>query len=83
MRYESGRPVWSVRIQHLFGLDEHPVVGPNRVPVAVELLSPANRPAQVTTDLPGFWRGSYRAVRADLRGRYPKHPWPEDPLAGR
>lgn len=82
VRYESGRPVWSVRIQHLFGLDEHPVVGPNRVPVAVELLSPANRPAQVTTDLPGFWRGSYRAVRADLRGRYPKHAWPEDPLAG-
>ncbi|MDH5291473.1 MAG: hypothetical protein OEY41_15875, partial [Acidimicrobiia bacterium] len=70
------------RIQHLFGLDEHPVVGPNRVPVAIELLSPADRPAQVTTDLPGFWRGSYRAVRADLRGRYPKHAWPEDPLTG-
>lgn len=83
VRYDSGRPVWSVRIQHLFGLDEHPVVGPNRVPVAIELLSPADRPAQVTTDLPGFWRGSYRAVRADLRGRYPKHAWPEDPLAGR
>ncbi len=83
VRYDSGRPVWSVRIQHLFGLDDHPVVGPNRVPVAVELLSPADRPAQVTTDLPGFWRGSYRAVRADLRGRYPKHDWPEDPLAGR
>lgn len=82
VRYDSGRPVWSVRIQHLFGLDEHPVVGPNRVPVAIELLSPADRPAQVTTDLPGFWRGSYRAVRADLRGRYPKHAWPEDPLAG-
>ena len=82
VRYASGRPVWSVRIQHLFGLDEHPVVGPNRVPVAIELLSPADRPAQVTTDLPGFWRGSYRAVRADLRGRYPKHAWPEDPLTG-
>ncbi|MEZ5408438.1 MAG: ATP-dependent helicase HrpB [Acidimicrobiales bacterium] len=82
VRYGGGRPVWSVRIQHLFGLDEHPVVGPNRVPVAIELLSPADRPAQVTTDLPGFWRGSYRAVRADLRGRYPKHAWPEDPLAG-
>lgn len=83
VRYDSGRPVWSVRIQHLFGLDEHPAVGPNRVPVAIELLSPADRPAQVTTDLSGFWRGSYRAVRADLRGRYPKHAWPEDPLAGR
>ncbi|MEZ5377937.1 MAG: ATP-dependent helicase HrpB [Acidimicrobiales bacterium] len=81
IRYESGRPVWSVRLQHLFGLDEHPTVGPHRTPLTIELLSPANRPTQITTDLPGFWRGSYRAVRADLRGRYPKHPWPEDPLA--
>ncbi len=79
VHYESGRPVWSVRIQHLFGLDEHPTVGPHRTPVTIELLSPANRPAQITTDLPGFWRGSYAAVRADLRGRYPKHSWPEDP----
>ncbi len=81
--YSSGRPVWSVRLQQLFGLDEHPLVGPHRVPLTIELLSPAGRPAQVTTDLPGFWRGSYSAVRADLRGRYPKHAWPEDPLSSR
>ncbi len=77
--YSSGRPVWPVRIQHLFGLDQHPTLGPQQQPVTIELLSPANRPAQVTTDLPGFWRGSYANVRADLRGRYPKHPWPERP----
>jgi ATP-dependent helicase HrpB len=77
--YRSGRPVLSVRLQHLIGLDRHPVIGPNRVPVTIELLSPAGRPAQVTTDLPGFWRGSYAAVRSDLRGRYPKHRWPERP----
>ncbi len=78
--YSSGRPVWSVRLQWLFGMDEHPTVGPNRTPVTIELLTPANRPAQTTNDLPGFWRGSYSAVRSDLRGRYPKHAWPEDPL---
>jgi len=79
LAYESGRPVLSVRLQDLLGLDVHPVIGPNRAPVTVELLSPAGRPAQVTTDLPGFWRGSYAQVRADLRGRYPKHRWPERP----
>ncbi len=79
--YSTGRPVWSVRLQHLFGLDLHPVVGPKQTPVTVELLTPANRPAQTTNDLPGFWRGSYSEVRKDLRGRYPKHDWPEDPLA--
>ncbi len=77
--YASGRPVWAVRIQHLFGLDVHPCIGPARSPVTIELLSPAGRPAQVTTDLPGFWRGSYADVRRDLRGRYPKHRWPEQP----
>ncbi len=79
--YASGRPVWPVRIQELFGLDQHPTIGPPNSPTAVtiELLSPAGRPAQVTTDLPGFWRGSYADVRRDLRGRYPKHRWPEDP----
>ncbi|MFW2380929.1 MAG: ATP-dependent helicase HrpB [Acidimicrobiales bacterium] len=80
--YSSGRPVWPVRLQNLFGLDVHPVVGPNRTPVTIELLTPADRPAQTTNDLPGFWRGSYAAVRSDLRGRYPKHSWPEDPLSG-
>lgn len=77
--YTTGRPVWSVRIQDLFGLDDHPTIGPSASPVTVELLSPAGRPAQVTDDLPGFWRGTYAAVRADLRGRYPKHRWPEEP----
>ena len=79
--YSSGRPVWSVRLQWLFGLDVHPTLGPNDAPVTIELLTPASRPAQTTNDLPGFWRGSYSAVRADLRGRYPKHAWPEDPLS--
>ena len=78
--YETGRPVWAVRIQDVLGLDTHPTIGPHSTPVTVELLSPANRPAQVTTDLPSFWRGSYAAVRSELRGRYPKHQWPEDPL---
>lgn len=66
-------------LRDLIGTDEHPTVGVARVPVTIELLSPAGRPVQRTDDLPGFWRGSYAAVRADLRGRYPKHPWPERP----
>lgn len=77
--YSSGRPVWSVRLQDVLGLDVHPTIGPRAEPLTIELLSPADRPAQVTTDLPGFWRGTYAAVRADLRGRYPKHRWPEKP----
>ncbi|MCX5478152.1 ATP-dependent helicase HrpB [Kaistia geumhonensis] len=72
-------PVLEVRVQELFGLDRHPAVG-NGVPLTLHLLSPARRPIQITGDLPAFWRGSWRDVRADLRGRYPKHPWPEDPL---
>lgn len=68
-----------VRLRDAFGTDTHPMVMAGRVPVTVELLSPAGRPVQRTTDLPGFWRGSYRDVRSDLRGRYPKHPWPEEP----
>lgn len=78
--YSSGRPVWAVRLQRLLGLDEHPRLGPAQVPITIELLSPANRPVQTTADLPGFWRGSYQHVRTDLRGRYPKHAWPADPL---
>ena len=54
---------------------------PGRVPLVIELLSPAHRPVQVTRDLPGFWRGSYAAVRSELKGRYPRHPWPDNPLA--
>lgn len=80
--YESGDvPVLSVRLQELFGLAATPAVDEGRVPLVLSLLSPAGRPIQTTRDLPGFWAGSYRAVRAELRGRYPRHPWPEDPLA--
>ena len=78
-----GGPQVSVRAQELFGLDEHPTIGRKRTPLTFELLSPAHRPIQVTRDLPGFWRGSWRDVRADLRGRYPKHEWPEDPASAK
>ncbi|WP_322514870.1 ATP-dependent helicase HrpB [Rhodopseudomonas palustris] len=74
-------PTIAVRLQELFGLTTHPSVAGGKVPLVLELLSPAQRPVQVTRDLPGFWRGSYAAVRADLRGRYPRHPWPEDPAS--
>jgi ATP-dependent helicase HrpB len=74
-------PVLAVRVQELFGLDRHPVIAGGRVPLILHLLSPAHRPIQITRDLPGFWRGSWAAVRADMRGQYPKHPWPEDPLS--
>jgi ATP-dependent helicase HrpB len=74
-------PSLAVRIQELFGLAETPCVGDGRVPLTLELLSPSRRPVQVTRDLAGFWRNSYFDVRKDLRGRYPKHDWPEDPLA--
>ncbi|MGR4883758.1 ATP-dependent RNA helicase [Streptomyces sp. LARHCF249] len=74
---EHGQPVLAVKLQELFGLAETPEVA--GVPVLVHLLSPAGRPAAVTADLASFWQGGYRAVRAELRGRYPKHPWPEDP----
>ncbi len=80
--YEAEQgPTIAVRLQELFGLTVHPSVANGRVPLVLELLSPAQRPVQVTRDLPGFWRGSYAAVRADLRGRYPRHPWPEDPAS--
>jgi ATP-dependent helicase HrpB len=79
--YEAeGGPKIAIRVQELFGLDRHPAVAGGRIPLVVELLSPAHRPVQTTRDLPGFWRGSYAAVRAEMRGRYPKHPWPDDPL---
>jgi ATP-dependent helicase HrpB len=77
----EGGPKIAIRVQELFGLDRHPTIAGGKVPLLIELLSPAHRPVQTTRDLPGFWRGSYAAVRADMRGRYPKHPWPEDPIA--
>ena len=80
--YEAdGGPKIAIRVQELFGLDRHPAIAGGRIPLLVELLSPAHRPVQMTRDLPGFWRGSYAAVRAEMRGRYPKHPWPENPIA--
>ena len=78
--YEAEQgPTIAVRLQELFGLNTHPSIAKGAVLLVLELLSPAHRPVQVTRDLPGFWRGSYAAVRSDLRGRYPRHPWPEDP----
>jgi ATP-dependent helicase HrpB len=79
--YEAeGGPRIAIRVQELFGLDRHPAIAAGKIPLLVELLSPAHRPVQLTRDLPGFWRGSYAAVRAEMRGRYPKHPWPDNPL---
>ena len=74
-------PTISIRVQELFGLATHPSIAGGRVPLVIELLSPAHRPVQVTRDLPGFWRGSYKDVKTEMRGRYPKHPWPDDPLS--
>jgi len=74
-------PKLAIRVQELFGLSRHPAIAGGRVPLVIELLSPAHRPVQVTRDLPQFWRGSYAAVRAEMRGRYPRHPWPDDPVS--
>jgi ATP-dependent helicase HrpB len=79
IRYEAEGPVLSVRVQELYGLTSHPSLADGRLPLILELLSPAHRPIQITRDLPGFWAGSWRDVRADLRGRYPRHVWPDDP----
>ena len=73
-------PILAVKLQEMFGLAETPAIAGGRVRLKLHLLSPARRPIQVTSDLGGFWAGSYKAVRADLRGRYPRHPWPENPL---
>jgi ATP-dependent helicase HrpB len=77
--YSGDTPEIAVRLQEMFGTTTHPTVA--GVPLRVTLLSPAQRPVQTTTDLPGFWATSYADVRKDMRGRYPKHPWPEDPTA--
>ncbi len=77
--YEGEAPAIELRLQELFGVTEHPSVGPKRLPLRITLLSPGGKPVQVTMDLPGFWANSYAEVRKDMRGRYPRHPWPEDP----
>ena len=79
LSYEAGRPAAEVRVQDAFGTTAHPTV--SGVPVVLSLLSPAGRPIQVTSDLPGFWKGSWSDVRKDMAGRYPKHPWPSDPAS--
>ena len=77
--YEGETPSIEVRLQEMFGVTRHPTVGPDRTPLRITLLSPGGKPVQVTMDLPGFWATSYADVRRDMRGRYPRHPWPEDP----
>ncbi|WGI22939.1 ATP-dependent helicase HrpB [Amylibacter sp. IMCC11727] len=77
--YGAAQPKIAVRLQELFGMTTHPTAGPKRLPLLIELLSPARRPVQTTADLPNFWSTSYADVRKDMRGRYPRHPWPEDP----
>ena len=75
----EGGPRVDIRVQELFGVTVHPTVGAGRVPLTLALLSPARRPIQMTKDLPRFWAGSWKDVRAEMRGRYPRHPWPENP----
>jgi ATP-dependent helicase HrpB len=81
INYDTEEPKLAIRVQELFGLDRHPSIAGGRVPLVLELLSPGQRPVQITRDLPSFWRGSYAAVRSEMRGRYPRHPWPDDPLS--
>jgi ATP-dependent helicase HrpB len=77
--YSGEHPEITARIQEMFGTTQHPTVGPKHVPLKVILTSPAHRPMQVTMDIPNFWKTSYADVRKDMRGQYPRHPWPEDP----
>lgn len=81
IRYENGAAFLAVRVQELFGLARHPAIMQGALPLTLELLSPAHRPIQVTRDLPGFWRGSWKEVRSEMKGRYPRHAWPQDPSA--
>lgn len=74
-------PLLSIRVQELFGIGTHPAIADGRLPLTLELLSPAHRPIQITRDLPGFWRGSWSAVKSEMRGRYPRHVWPDDPVS--
>ncbi len=79
INYDGDEPVIAVRVQELFGLTNHPSIARDTVPLLLELLSPAHRPIQITRDLPNFWKGSWADVRTDMRGRYPRHVWPENP----
>jgi ATP-dependent helicase HrpB len=74
-----GAPALSIRVQELYGLTEHPAIARGRLPLTLNLLSPAHRPIQITRDLPGFWAGSWSAVKSEMKGRYPRHLWPDDP----
>ena len=80
--YETtGAPALHIRVQELFGLTRHPAIANGKLPLTLHLLSPAHRPIQITRDLPGFWKGSWAAVKAEMKGRYPRHPWPDDPAS--
>ena len=79
--YTQSPPVLAVKLQEMFGCEETPTIADGRVELLVHLLSPAGRPLQITQDLAGFWRSSYQDVKKDMKGRYPKHPWPDDPLS--
>jgi ATP-dependent helicase HrpB len=76
---DPAAPTISIRVQHLYGVTTHPSVLNKTVPLRIQLLSPAQRPIQITADLPGFWKGSWAQVRKEMAGRYPKHDWPVDP----
>lgn len=77
----AGAPALHIRVQELFGLKAHPAIAGGKLPLTLNLLSPAHRPIQITRDLPGFWAGSWSAVKAEMKGRYPRHPWPDDPAS--
>lgn len=82
LNYEANSgPVLAIRVQELFGLNTHPSVAGGRVPLTLHLLSPAQRPIQITKDLPGFWKGSWGDVKTEMKGRYPRHVWPDDPAS--
>jgi ATP-dependent helicase HrpB len=78
--YNHDTPVLAVRLQEMFGLEDTPRIAGGRVPLLLHLLSPAQRPVQITRDLATFWRSSYHEVKKDMKGRYPKHAWPDDPM---
>ena len=77
---QQGNPILAVRLQEMFGLQQTPLIGQGKVPLTLHLLSPAQRPVQVTKDLASFWQNTYFEVKKDLMGRYPKHYWPDNPL---